>query len=194
MVTLVTNKTAEMVIGGVSYGTFEIGKTDIPEMVIRNFRDTLLQIATWGRPSMNFLMGEGACQKGLAIIGKSLYAVEKNEEGLRSSRLEYKALGLPEDATVEEAVLAVCNETICRLKKEAAQWVSQRIPDKGMKRQRNEYKLALLNDIIELMNTYGSAKVKYRITPEDRYIKELEQEIRMATSIIEKRSETVGVN
>lgn len=194
MITLVTNETAEMVIGGVSYGTFDIGKTDIPDMVIRNFQDTLLQIATWGRPSMNFLMGEGTNQKGLAIIGKNLYAIEKNEEGLKSSRLDYTALGLAQDATVEEAVLAVCSETIRRLKKEAARWVSQRIPDEGKKRQRNEYELALLHDIIELMNTYGNAKAKYKIPPEDRYIRELEQEIAMATSIIEKRSETVGVN
>ena len=160
MITLVTNETAEMVIGGVSYGTFDIGKTDIPE----------------------------------DFIGKNLYAIEKNEEGLKSSRLDYTALGLAQDATVEEAVLAVCSETIRRLKKEAARWVSQRIPDEGKKRQRNEYELALLHDIIELMNTYGNAKAKYRIPPEDRYIKELEQEIAMATSIIEKRSETVGVN
>lgn len=185
----------EIIVGGKKYGACGTGAFDVPSAAVKALGAAIAQIGRWKDPQLNFMIGEEPERCGLVIIGKRLYAVQPGSGKMEA--VDRRAMGLREDAQVEEVVFRLCDEIAGDIDEEkAAQWACAILPgtEESTRVMRKKYVRNLLEGVLGLVNACVTAEKRFRMPAADREVSMIDREISAARSALEaatRRKETV---
>lgn len=168
---------AQIVIGGKDYGAVEIGNENMPAKAIDKISEALLQIQTGEQPHFNLVFGEGGIRRGITIVDGVVYAVEKSGSDMKTYRIDYTGLKLPEDAPVEEVVFKICVEILGEGLNDISRWAEELVGDD------EEKQLDFIKDffqrILDTRADLSAAMNYYRMPAHEKRVREKAFEVEM---------------